>query len=178
MIFAIGGPGQRPRILLTAIDQDTAALSAAEGEVAVPVSGVGDYVIAPGGDQASFRVPALDEMQAALWDAVKVLRRRAEQAGCMSPFGPVQTDADSRAIIASYAASAADQGDPVDFTFADNTLVALDGAELRSLNLAVTSHLAAAHANAQRLRVLIDAAASPQALALIDIAAGWPGGAA
>lgn len=178
MIFAIGAPGQRPRILLTAIDQETAALSAAEGEVALPVSDVGDYVIDAEGAQALIRVPGLDETKAASWDAVKVLRRRAEQAGCMSAFGPVQTDADSRAIIASYAASADDHGDPIAFTLADNTQVLLDAAALRSLNLAVTSHLASCHANAQRLRAQIDAAVSAQELALIDIAAGWPGGAA
>lgn len=174
MIFAIGAPGAPPRILLTANDQATAALSAAVGEVAVPVAEVGDYVIDADGVQASFRVPALDEMRATLWDAVKVLRRRAEQAGCMTSFGPVQTDANSRSIIASYAASADDLGGQIAFTLAENQQVELDAAGLRSVNLAVTNHLAACHANAQWLRALIDAATSAQALAAIDIDAGWP----
>lgn len=174
MIFAIGTPGQRPRILLTATDQDVAALSADAGEVVVPVGGVADYVIAADGSEAVLRTPTLDEHRATIWVAVKSRRRRAEQAGCTTPWGQVQTDVESQSRIATYAANAPSAGWSIDWTMADNTVVSLSGEDLRTMSWAVMQHLEACHVRAQALRAAIDAALSLDAVISIDIDAGWP----
>lgn len=180
MMFAIGLAGQRPRILLVAADLAAATLSACEGEAVVPVDDIGDYIISSDGLSADVRVPSLAERRQELWSAAKVRRRRAEQAGCETPFGRVQTDIESRSLISTYAAGAPSSGWSIDFMLADNTEVTLDGDAVRTVNLAVMDHLGACHANAQRLRAEIDSAASTEALQAINIDAGWPapGGAA
>lgn len=180
MIFAIGKPGEPVRIFVDVPNLEALVVNIEPGEDAVHVAEVGDYVISGDGTTVSVRRPSLAEVQAKAWTAVKTRRRREEQGGCDTPFGRVQTDNDSRARIATYAASAPATGWSINWKLADDSEVVLDGGAMRTLNLAVMQHLSACHDNAQRLRGEIDAAVSAEAVQSIDINAGWPqaGGAA
>lgn len=175
MIFAIGKPGEPVRIFVDVPNLESLVVNIEVDEDAVGVPEIGDYVISGDGTSVEPRMPSLAEVQANAWSAVKVRRRRAEQAGCSTPYGFVQTDTDARARIATYAASAPLTGWSVSWKMADNSVVALNGEAIRTLNLAVMDHLSACHDNAQRLRDEIDAASSAEGVAVIDIDAGWPG---
>lgn len=176
-MIAIGQPGAPPRIQLRC-SLDKASKYLAEGEVALEVAGVGDYLIAADGQSIGLRPVLLEEQRERLWSRVKLLRARAEGAGCATPAGIVQTDAASMSRIAAAAldasiAQAAGQLYSVSWTMADNTSVALDAAGMIAIGAAVSQHMTDCHVRSQTLRSQIEAA-DLSSISAIDIEAGWP----
>lgn len=114
-----------------------------------------------------------------LREAVMRRRDRAEFSGCDTGLGRMDTDADSQrkingSVTMALIAQAAGQPFSIDWTMADNTTVAHDGAAMIAAGVAVGMHVSACHENAIALKAAIEAAADVVALAGIDIEEGWP----
>lgn len=124
----------------------------------------------------------VEQAKAVLWARAKDIRESmADAPGSMATtsFGTVQVDAKSKqninglvtmALIAKGAGATFSEP----FTLADNSTVVLDADQMIGLGVAVGQHVADVYSRARELRAAIDAAADAEALAEIDIAAGWP----
>lgn len=122
----------------------------------------------------------IEEARALKWAAVKLLREAHETGGVTVPdVGTFQSDEVSRGYVngaVQMATIATSESVPfaINWTLADNTIVALDGPGMIAVGLAVGGHVADCHTRAQDLRALIEAAEDHDALDAIDIGAGWP----
>lgn len=126
-------------------------------------------------------VADIEGARAAKWEAVKALRATVQQGGCQTPFGPAQTDLESRGLIngaVTLAMLSLQAGQPfaLEFTLADNSSLMLDASSMIGLGQAVGLFVAAAHAYSVTLRALIDSAPTIAALDAIEISVGWPEG--
>jgi hypothetical protein len=133
------------------------------------------YVRARSADPAN----ALAVAKIAARAAVMIRRDQAEWAGCAGPLGRVDTDPDSQrkvggAVQMAMIAQAAGQPFAVDWTMQDNSTETHDATAMIGMGLAVGQHVAACHECCLALKAEIDAAADEDALAAIDINAGWP----
>lgn len=173
MIYAIGTPGQSVRMFIDLPNDSALASNVLAGEIAVEVQSVGDFIISQSGDGVEPRPVPIDEARLARWGDVKAIRQRAENAGCVTPWGIVQTDSESQSRIASAALSAflAQVGYQRVWTFADNTTHTLGADDLKALNGLVQSHVEACRTRARELRTAIYASNDPSS---IDINTGWP----
>jgi hypothetical protein len=106
------------------------------------------------------------------WERIKAARDQAENGGCATPLGRVDTDPLSRDRISGAVQMAMIVGAAfsIDWTMEDNGAVAHNQAAMIALGLAVGQHVGAVHATARALRVLIDAAATVEQLEAIE----WP----
>jgi hypothetical protein len=98
---------------------------------------------------------------------------------CTTPFGPVNCDESSRvnisgAVTGALAAGGIGQPFAVTWTMADNTRVPLDGMAMIGMGLSVLQFVAAVHGHAQMLKEAINAAPDLDAVAAVDVYAGWP----
>jgi hypothetical protein len=128
----------------------------------------------------SWTVP-LDVLQAAAWERVKALRDQHKAAGVtVANVGPVQTDDVSTAnitglVVMANVALAQQTAFSEPFTLADNTVVTFDAPGMIAMGVAVGQYVAAVYARARALRDQIFAAdVTADALAAIDVTAGWP----
>lgn len=127
--------------------------------------------------QALAVVDDMATLRAAKWDAVKALRdHRRMGTIAVAGIGPVQADVESRALILGQVARAGiiGIGFAVTWTMADNTTRACTLADLNAIQRAIGDRDDACQARSRTLRAAINAAATPAALAAIDITAGWP----
>lgn len=118
--------------------------------------------------------------------AKKEMRRRINAERDLQEVKPFsylgkRFDADERsvtrimgAVQAAQAALAAGAPFSVDWVCADNTIVTLDAQQVIALPEALTQRVYAVHMHARALKADVDAAASLDDLAAIDITAGWP----
>jgi hypothetical protein len=173
VIYAIGTPGQVVRMFIDVPSADALAHNLNDGERAVEVKAVGDFVISQSGTEVEARPVPLDEARAALWEAVKSIREKAEAAGCNTPWGVVQTDTESQSLIATAAMSGVLADGPYqrNWTFADNSRQLLDASQLKLLNSIVQTHVEACRTRANELR---DVIYSTNDLAAINVHDGWP----
>lgn len=158
VLAAIGGG--------TVVELDAAAAAAARAGLALELV---DGVVAE----------ALAGAKARLWEQAKALRDAAEFGGCQTPFGRADTSRDSvarinGAVAAAQLALAAARPFDLDWTMADNSVVALDAQAVIALGLAAMAHTVGCHERGRELRLAIAAAPDLAALAAIDIGAGWP----
>jgi hypothetical protein len=118
----------------------------------------------------------IDAARAALRRNVRELRDIAEWSGVGTPYGPVDTDTDSQRKLsgASTAALALGASFSKEWRMADNTLVVFDAAQMIEVGLIVVAHVDACQQRKNELDAAIGAATDLDALALIDIEAGWP----
>jgi len=181
-MYAIGLPGQPPRIVAMTDDVAFVERQLRPGEVMAPCDGPGDLVIAEDGLSAAPRAVPLAELKDEAWLAVKRLRESRIAAGCTVPgIGTFQTDEKSMANVheaVSGALLAALTGQPytIDFTLADNSRPTLNGTQMMLAGKVIGERKSAIHAYSQDvLRAAIYAAADEAELAAIDIEAGWPG---
>lgn len=121
---------------------------------------------------------ALDDIRTALWAKTRAIRDRIVVNGASTPFGPIDSDIQSRTNIVGAVVSAQifkASGDPFEMTWtmADNSTVDLDADDMIALGVAVASHVNTAHAHARTLRDTIGAAEDVSALLQIDVEAGW-----
>lgn len=123
--------------------------------------------------------PTADDLRAARWADAQALQMQAQAWGCETPFGRVQTDADSlqkvnglalMALIAKTNGTAFS----VDFTLADNSNVTLDADQTITLGQAVGAHVMACHDTAQTKREALLAAPDPATVLAVDVEGGWP----
>jgi len=108
--------------------------------------------------------------------AVKAARDVHEQAGCTTPSGQVDTDADSQRKVGGAATMALALGASftMDWRMKDNSIVRLDASGMIALGEAVAEHVAACQARKNALDAAIDAATTLDELAAIDPEQGWP----
>jgi len=111
----------------------------------------------------------------------RMLARRdlAEFGGIRMPEGIVQTDDTSQrkingAVTMALIAQAAGQPFSIDWTMLDNSSATYDAAGMIAMGVAVGQHVAACHEAALAKRAAIDAATTPDEVALIDLDSGWP----
>lgn len=116
-------------------------------------------------------------LKAAASERVKVLRERAKDGGVVTPFGPIQTDPDSRTNIngAVQMATILGAAFSVEWRMADDNLVVLDAAAMVNLGLLIGQHVSACQYRKNELDAAIAAAATAAELDAIDLEAGWPG---
>jgi hypothetical protein len=113
------------------------------------------------------------------WSEAKEICRRRMVAGCNTTLGRVQTDEASQTWIDKYATMAAikiaaGQPFPITFIMADNSAQDMTAEQLVDLGYEVSSYLAACKSASVALRALINAATTTDAVAAIDITAGYP----
>lgn len=135
---------------------------AGEGEVSLETSSLG-----------------VDGNRAIIWAQAKAERDIHVAAGAITNLGVVDTDEVARSNIAGAtlaALIASTTGAPysVTWTMADNSLVAVDAAEMIAMGMAVMAHVGACHAHARTLRAAIDDAVDMAELLAIDVTVGWP----
>ena len=117
----------------------------------------------------------LAQRKATKWASMKAARNTAINAPLVTPHGTFDADPASRANIAGAVAlaqtlAAAVPPFSITYTLADNTSVVLDGPGMVSVGLALGAQVQAAFATARALRVQIDAAATADAINLLN----WP----
>lgn len=178
MNYAIGSPGQPPRVFFSGSDE-AMLYQVAAGEVFVPVEEPGDYLISEDGLRCVPRPKTLDELRMEVWDRVKAQREAAIDAGAPTPHGAVDSDTDGRSNVAGAALSAniaLSSGQPysITWTMLDNSTKTLNAVEMIEVGLAVLAHVDACHNKARAFRTEIEAAADEAALLAIDVTAGWP----
>lgn len=122
----------------------------------------------------------LGEAKLAKWEHVKSKRDAVIDGGVLvDGIGTFDSNLESRVNIAgavsmAQIALANEQLFSMSWTLADNSVVTLDGSQMIAVGVAVGQHVAAAHENAQGLRLAIEAAEDAEALAAIDTTGGWP----
>lgn len=114
--------------------------------------------------------------QIALGERVRQLRDSAEWGGCMTPYGPIDTDPDSQRKIGGGSTAALAMGTAFakEWRMADNTLVTLDAAKMIEIGLIVVSHVDACQTRKNALDAEIGAAETLADLEAINVTAGWP----
>lgn len=170
--LAIGTPGGAIRLFSRNAAQAQAQLHV--GEIIVPAHD--DTAIALSGDgQLVFTVESLDDQKAAKWALAKAYRDRIAQGGSSTPLGRVQTDPTSyQRIMGAMAAAQASSEFSVEWTMADNRVVAHDAAAMIAMGAAVTDFLNACQIAGSAIRGKIEAAGDLDALATVDVTAGYP----
>lgn len=121
----------------------------------------------------------LDSQKARKLAALKLRKVQAENAGCATPKGRVDTDGESRQKVLGLflmATTAKQAGAPFSilFTMEDNSEVEHDADEMIALGLAEGLYISACHASSLVIKAAIDAAETIPALEAVDIDAGWP----
>jgi hypothetical protein len=130
-------------------------------------------------DDGSIFVP-LAAAQAAAWASVKARREQLETGTAPTLLGArVQIDEPSKAKIMGLLnmarlAEEAEQPFVEQFTMADNSVVTLTNVTVRQLAVAAAQYVSEVYAHARALRLAIEAAATLEDLAAIDLEAGWP----
>lgn len=121
----------------------------------------------------------LAKARADRWAAAKAYRDARQVGGCTTQWGRVQTDDASQGRIGNAALGAsirkaAGQPFSINWTMADNTVAILDADGTIGLGFAVLSFVAACQDAGTAIRASIDAATTPDAVAAVDVAAGYP----
>lgn len=119
--------------------------------------------------------PTLAALKANRWESIKAARATALDAPLVTPKGTFDADGPARANIGgavalAQTATAAGHAFAITYTLHDNTAVTLDAADMVSVGLSLGAKVQAAFATARALRAQIDAAITPEAIALIS----WP----
>lgn len=114
------------------------------------------------------------------WLAVRTARDVAQDSGCPSPLGRVDTDLESRGKISgsvqmAMIAQAAGAPFEIAWTMQDNTTVVHDAPAMIAMGVAVGQHVAACHAEALSRRTLIEQAADEASILAVPVEGGWPG---
>lgn len=114
----------------------------------------------------------LPELQAAKWREIKQQRDTLEATSF--PYLGKQIDSDPRSVqritTAAQAADAAQRAGAafaIEWTCADNSTLALDGAAMQGMPVALAVYANILHQHARSLRALVEAAPGPDALDLI-----------
>lgn len=108
---------------------------------------------------------------------VKQLREQHKDGGLVTPFGPVETDPDSRVNINGAVQMAGILGAAftIDWRMQDNSTTTLDAADMVNMGLLVGQHISACQYKKNELDALISAATTKAELEAIDLEDGWPG---
>ncbi|MEH3107159.1 MAG: DUF4376 domain-containing protein [Sphingomonas fennica] len=123
---------------------------------------------------------ALIEAKASRWRAAKAIREMKMAGGCETPLGRADTDADSQrkvngAVTAALVARVAGVPfQPMAWTMQDNRVVLHDTDALVALGLAIGGHVDACQQAGTAIRAAIEAAETVEAVAAVDITAGYP----
>lgn len=179
-MYAIGHPGQPPRLIVTTENTDALTSYMKAGEVVVPITGFGDYVISAGGEYVQTRTKSLDELKMEKWIATKEIRDAKIKYGAPVPnVGRFDMDDGSRVNLLGARemakdAIAANQPLTIGWKLADNTIIPLTAAQIIACTDAVSQIYAAVHAASQQIYLQIIAATTNEALDAIDINTGWP----
>ena len=124
-------------------------------------------------------VPDLSPMKAKKWAQVLAARTVAENSGCMTPLGRVDTTPESRDKISGavqMALIAQMNGAPfsIDWTMEDNSTVKHDAPAMISLGMAVGTHIDVCHGIGRAKREAIEASPTKAVLQAVDPLTGWP----
>jgi len=171
--LAIGHKGGPIRMFTRNPAQARGQLQA--GEVVVPSDNDMAVSISADGLTVLNAVTSLAELKAARWSEAKTVRDTVAAGGCSTPLGRVQTDAASyQRILGAMIAAQNDTMYSVEWTMADNSIMEHDAAAVISMGLAVTEFLNACQSVGETIRATIEAATDADALASVDVAAGYP----
>lgn len=108
---------------------------------------------------------------------VKALREQHETGGLATPYGPVETDAESQRKISGAVVMAmlGGAGFSIDWRMANDAIATLNATDMSNLGVLVGQHVSACQYRKNELDDEIAQAAGVAALEAIDIEAGWPG---
>lgn len=118
----------------------------------------------------------LEPLRLMIRSIIKAERERAQHNGCATPFGRVDTDAASQLKIlgAVVTAQVAPVGWSIDWTMEDNSVTALEAADMIAVGLAVSAHVDNCHQYGRSLDMALEQADTiPAAYAVVE-AAVWP----
>ncbi|MFD2756396.1 DUF4376 domain-containing protein [Comamonas terrae] len=119
-------------------------------------------------------VTTLDMAKASKWAEIKAIRDQLECGGFnLAGVGRFDSDAESRARIVGAAMAgkiARDAGQPyaIHWTLADNTTVELDADGIINVGFALLAHVDGIHQRSRALYAQIQAAETPEAVAVIS----------
>jgi hypothetical protein len=114
------------------------------------------------------------------WASVKAKREIIETGGCPTPLGVMDTSAASQgklngAVTMALVSQSIGAPFSVEWTMADNSVVAHNASAIITAGMAVGQHVAACHAVATALRAEIGAATTVADLNAVDVdGAAWP----
>lgn len=145
------------------------------GAVRVDVIGDAANIYYPG-DNPPAVVPQIDARRAVVITEINAERDRREQGGFQYLGYRIDSDAISVqrmtvAAAAAHGAIAAGLPYAVEWTCADNAVLALDAAGVIGLLQALSVHGAGLHHHARALKALVLASDVPES---VDIQSGWP----
>lgn len=108
---------------------------------------------------------------------VRALREQHETGGLTTPFGPIETDAESQRKISGAVVMAMLGGAAfsIDWRMANNAIVTLNATDMSNLGVLVGQHVSACQYRKNDLDAAIGAAATLAEIEAIDAEAGWPG---
>jgi hypothetical protein len=181
--YAIGKPGEHPRVFLSTGYEQDAVLQLLADEVyfAAPDLPPEPYSISPDGKSLVATEWPLDKLKADRRRDARAVRDRLQSGGCMTPLGRVDTDTEKSMPLIQGAASGAGislaLGLPYPakiWTMADNSEVPHTPVQLVAMGMAVTAFVDACQQAYTAVKEKIDAAADAAALAAVDLTAGYP----
>lgn len=126
--------------------------------------------------------PEINRLKVFKREAVNARRAQAENEGCMTPAGIVDSDEKSRGLVSGavqMAMVAKSFGAPFTETWTmhegnSTPEVELDADGMIYMGIAVGQYISAVHARGTALKKEIELAATAAALEAIDINTGWP----
>lgn len=146
-----------------------------ENDIKAQVADGGKYYIVPA-EVAQFLPINMEPLRAMLRGKLREMRDDAQAAGCLTPFGTVDSDQASQLKILGAVVTA--QISPpewsIDWTMADNSVVSMSAAGVTAMGVAVSSHVNNCHQYARALSAELDSANDiPDAYAVLENAE-WP----
>lgn len=178
--LAIGMPGSQPRLFFPTSATDLANDSLAEGEVSIPCTAMGDFVISEDGTTLEVRAKPIAEVRQRLMETLRQRFATELAKGCESPKGRVDCDDKAVQRVTSAVVMAdklAELGLPdVDenWTMFDQSVVPHSRGELTALGLAIGAGFRACFSNKQTLENQLDAATTVAELNAVNLDSGWP----
>ena len=150
-----------------------------EGLVTLELEGpvpAGDWHVVAGELQAGrLDLRTLDDRKAEKWEEIKLAREAEIDSLLETPYGDFDADPVSRqnitdAVLMVKTLQELGQPSSIDFTLADNSVVALTAAEMINVGLLLGAKVQSAHSTGRALRTQLDAAETPEAVDLVV----WP----
>lgn len=181
MLYALVQEGELVRQYVQAPDEPTALEQAQGGEVAVPVSGALQMGARCVDGALAWPEPSLADLKTARKVEASAYRNARQEGGCNTALGRVDTDFQrSMTIINSIgAAGSAAIAAKIAFgskklTLTSGSQVALGATQAAQLGITVNAFLDQCQEACLAVKAKIDAAPTADAIAAVDITAGYP----
>lgn len=124
-------------------------------------------------------VSDLSQIKQAKWQEILVARTEAENGGCMTPLGRVDTTPSSRnkitgAVQMATLSQMGGQPFSMSWTMEDNSDIEHDGPQMMALGIAVGQHVSLCHSVGRTKRDALELATTVTEIDALTADSGWP----